>query len=105
MAMPDAIGALLLLAHARRERLTRSVYNVTAFSPSAEEIRAEVLAAFTRAEITFQVDARRQAIVDTWPAEVDDGAARGDWGHAPRYGFRDAFHDYLIPTIRGRYNR
>ena len=81
------------------------MYNVTAFSPSAEQIRSEVLAAFTEAEITFQVDPRRQGIVDTWPAEVDDAAARADWEHAPRYGFRDAFHDYLIPTIRGRYNR
>jgi nucleoside-diphosphate-sugar epimerase len=105
MAMPDAIEALLHLAAARRDRLTRPVYNVTAFSPSAEQIRSEVLAAFPEAEIAFQVDARRQAIVDTWPAEVDDTAARADWGHAPRYGFRDAFHDYLIPTIRGRYNR
>jgi hypothetical protein len=95
----------LRLAAAPREKLTRAVYNVTAFSPSADEIRAEVLAAFPQAEITFQVDARRQAIVDTWPAEVDDRAARGDWGHAPRYGFRDAFHDYLIPTIQARYNR
>jgi threonine 3-dehydrogenase len=105
MAMPDAIEALLRLAAARREELTRAVYNVTAFSPSADEIRDEVLAAFPRAEIAFEVDGRRQGIVDTWPAEVDDQAARNDWGHAPRYGFEDAFHDYLIPTIRGRYNR
>ncbi|HEX4589285.1 MAG TPA: NAD-dependent epimerase/dehydratase family protein [Gemmataceae bacterium] len=105
MPMPDAIETLLCLAHAGRERLTRTVYNVTAFSPSAEEIRSEVLAAFPRAEITFQVDSRRQRIVDTWPADLDDAAARTDWAHAPRHGFRDAFHDYLIPTIRGRYNR
>jgi nucleoside-diphosphate-sugar epimerase len=105
MTMPDAIEALLRLARVRRARLTRSVYNVTAFRPSAEDIRSEVLAAFPRADITFQVDARRQAIVDTWPADVDDSAARADWDHAPRYGFRDAFHDYLIPAIRGRYNR
>jgi nucleoside-diphosphate-sugar epimerase len=105
MAMPDAIESLLRLATARRNRLTRRVYNVTAFSPSADEIRSEALEAFPRAEITFQVDPRRQAIVDTWPAEVDDTAARADWDHAPRYGFEDAFHDYLIPTIRARYNR
>ena len=47
----------------------------------------------------------RQAIVDTWPADVDDAAARPDWGHAPKYGVESAFHDYLIPTIRARYNR
>jgi threonine 3-dehydrogenase len=105
LAMPDAIAALMRLASAKREKLTRPVYNVTAFSPSAEEIWGEVRSAFPRAELTFQVDARRQGIVDTWPADVDDGAARADWGYAPEYGFRDAFHDYLIPTIRGRYNR
>jgi nucleoside-diphosphate-sugar epimerase len=105
MAMPDAIDDLLRLAAAPRDQMTQAVYNVGAFSPSAAEIRAEVLAAFPNAQITFEVDPRRQGIVDTWPATVDDGPARNDWGHAPRYDFRDAFHDYLIPTIRGRYNR
>jgi nucleoside-diphosphate-sugar epimerase len=105
MAMLDAIADLLTLSAVPREKLSRPVYNVTAFNPSAAEIRDEVMRAFPKAEITFQVDERRQGIVDTWPADVDDSAAREDWGHAPRHGFRDAFHDYLIPTIRGRYNR
>jgi threonine 3-dehydrogenase len=105
MAMPDAIDAILHLAAAPREQLSRTVYNLGAFSPTATEIRAEVLTAFPQAEISFQVDERRQGIVDTWPADVDDSAARRDWGHAPKFGFRQAFHDYLIPTIRGRYNR
>ena len=39
MAMPDAVDALLALAHAPRERLTRTAYNLAAFSPSAAEIR------------------------------------------------------------------
>jgi nucleoside-diphosphate-sugar epimerase len=103
--MPDAIESLLKLAAAPRERLSRAVYNVGAFSPTAAEVRSEVLAAFPGAQITTEVDERRQAIVDTWPADVDDAAARADWGHAPKYGFESAFHDYLIPTIRARYNR
>jgi nucleoside-diphosphate-sugar epimerase len=105
MAMPDAIEAILHLAAIARERLARAVYNAGAFSPSVAEIREEVLIAFPKAEITFQVDERRQRIVDTWPADVDDSAARRDWGHAPTFGFHDAFHEYLIPTIRGLYNR
>ncbi|HVK13529.1 MAG TPA: NAD-dependent epimerase/dehydratase family protein [Gemmataceae bacterium] len=105
MAMPDAVTTLLKLAAAPRETLTRAVYNIGAFSPSVAEIREEVLAAFPKAEITTHVDERRQGIVDTWPADVDDTSARRDWGHSPRYDFRAAFHDYLIPTIRGRYNR
>ena len=44
MAMPDGVEALLKLAAAPRERLTRSVYNVGAFNPSAAEVRDLVLA-------------------------------------------------------------
>jgi nucleoside-diphosphate-sugar epimerase len=103
MAMPDAIDALMTLAAAPREALTRTAYNLAAFSRSAADIRAAVVRAFPDAAITFQPDEKRQAIVDSWPAAVDDASARADWGFTPRYDFARAFDDYLIPTIRGRY--
>lgn len=103
MAMPDGVEALIALARTPRARLTRTAYNVTAFNPSAGEIRDIVLRAFPGAHVTFEVDARRQAIVDSWPADVDDSAARADWGFAPAYDLERAFADYLIPTIRRRY--
>ena len=58
---------------------------------------------FRGASITFEVDQKRQGIVDSWPADVDDAAARADWGFAPAYDFDRAFSEYLIPTIRKRY--
>ena len=103
MTMPDAVEALLRLASVPRERLTKTAYNLTAFSPTAEEICDVVAKAFPSASITWQVDPKRQRIVDTWPAEVDDTAARRDWGFAPQYDFTRAFDEYLIPTIRERY--
>jgi nucleoside-diphosphate-sugar epimerase len=103
MAMPDAIEALLRLAVVPRERLTRTAYNLTAFSPTAEEVCEVVTRAFPRADVKWETDKKRQRIVDSWPAEVDDTAARRDWGFAPRYDFARAFDDYLIPTIRERY--
>ena len=48
MAMPDGVEALLRLAAAPRERLTRTAYNVGAFNPSAAEIARVVRAAFPR---------------------------------------------------------
>jgi nucleoside-diphosphate-sugar epimerase len=105
MAMPDGVDALLALASAPRERLTRSAYNLTAFNPSAAAIREVVLASFPDAAIEYKVDAKRQGIVDSWPAAVDDSAARRDWGFNPRYDFERAFSEYLIPTIRQRYHR
>jgi threonine 3-dehydrogenase len=103
MAMPDGVDALLQLAAAPRERLTRTAYNVRAFNPSAADIRAVVLKAFPDATISFAVDDKRQRIVDSWPVDVDDSAARRDWGFIPTYDFDRAFHEYLIPTIRQRY--
>jgi threonine 3-dehydrogenase len=103
MAMPDGIDALLKLAAAPKAKLTRTAYNLAAFNPSAEEIRAEVVRAFPGAEITWDNDVKRQGIVDSWPADVDDTAARQDWGFSPAYDFEKAFRDYLIPTIRKRY--
>ena len=103
MAMPDAVDALVELAAAPRDRLSRTAYNVAAFNPSADEIRARVLDAFPDATITYAVDAKRQAIVDSWPAEVRTDPARSDWGFAPRYDIDRAFSEYLIPTIRDRY--
>jgi threonine 3-dehydrogenase len=41
--------------------------------------------------------------VDSWPEDVDDGAARRDWGFAPRYDLDRAFSQYLLPTIREHY--
>lgn len=103
MAMPDGVEALLTLAAAPRQRLSRTAYNLTAFNPSAAAIRDVVVHAFPSATIRYTVDAKRQGIVDSWPADVDDSAARTDWGFAPRYDFDRAFREYLIPTIRDRY--
>jgi len=103
MAMPDAVDALLRLAEAPRESLTRTAYNVAAFNPSADEIRQTVVGAFPHAEITYEVDLKRQGIVDSWPEAVDEGAARHDWGFAPAFDFERAFSAYLIPAIRRRY--
>lgn len=103
MTMPDGVDALLTLAAADRNRLTRTAYNLSAFNPSADEISAEVLRAFPHAKITWKNDVKRQDIIDSWPADVDDSAARRDWGFAPTHDFETGFRDYLIPRIRQRY--
>jgi len=104
MAMPDGIEALLKLAAAPREKLTQTAYNLGAFAPTADEVRAEVMRAFPDAQISYQVDTKRQGIVDSWPEDVDDSAARRDWGFNPKYDFTAASRDYLIPEIKKRYS-
>jgi len=105
MAMPDGVKALLHLAAAPRASLSRSAYNVSSFSLSAEEFRQRVLAAFPGAQISYQPHPQRQGIVDSWPMDIDDSAARADWGWAPEYGLERCFGEYLVPTIRQRYQQ
>lgn len=103
MTMPDAVASLLRLDAAPAASLTTRVYNIGAFSPSAAEIREQALRHFPGADIGFEPVAWRQAIVDTWPADVDDRKARRDWGHAPRHGLAEALADYLVPALLKRY--
>jgi nucleoside-diphosphate-sugar epimerase len=103
LTMPDACDALVRLAAAPPDRLSQTTYNVSGFSTSAAWIREVVVAAFPPAGITYKIDVKRQRIVDSWPAEVDDRAARADWGFSPAHDADRAFREYLIPTIRSHY--
>jgi len=103
MAMPDAVKALIGLTAAPNDALSRRIYNVTSFSLSAADFRDLVLRSFPHAQIAFEPDLKRQAIVDSWPADLDDSHARRDWGWHPDYDVERSFTEYLVPNIIERY--
>jgi len=103
MAMPDAVNALLLLSQAPKNALSRTVYNVTSYSLTANQFRGQVLKAFSGAKIDFKPDLKRQRIMDSWPADLNDNDARRDWGWKPEYNVERSFDEYLIPNILKRY--
>lgn len=103
MVMPDAVKALIQLESAPFANLHQLVYNITSFSPTAEDFFSVIKAEFPGAQITFEPHPSRQAIVDSWPADVDDSAARNDWGWSPDYTQDRAFSSYLIPAIKECY--
>lgn len=105
MAMPDAVKAILQLEAVPKEQLTQFVYNVTSFSITAQDIYEMVLKAFPNVIITFEPDINRQNIVDSWPADVDDGCARKDWGWQPDYDKYRSFEEYLIPAVKKFYSK
>ncbi len=103
MTMPEAIDATLQLAAAPRKELTQIVYNIASFNPSAGEVAELVKQCFPDASITFEPDERRQAIVDSWPEDLDCSAAHNDWGFTPKYTVEQAFDEYLVPRITKQY--
>ncbi len=103
MVMPDAVQALIALAKAPKQQLRQWVYNVQSFSLTAEAFARKVREFFPDFHLTFVPDEHRQRIVDSWPAMIDDSAARRDWNWHPHYDLDRAFSEYLIPNIRRRY--
>ncbi len=105
MAMPDAVKALVNLADAPRSALSHRVYNVTSYSLSAGEFRQLVLKHFPQAEISFAPDFKRNDIVDSWPADLNDSNACKDWNWKPDYDLDRSFDEYLVPNIKMRYQK
>ncbi len=103
MAMPDAVKALLDISQAQKSALSRTVYNVTSFSLTADQFRELILNVLPGVQIEFKPDLQRQRIVDTWPADLNDNDARRDWGWQPDYDVDRSFNEYLIPNIVKRY--
>lgn len=99
MYMPDGVRALLELAFADRSKLTRTMYNIAAFSPRADEIATSVKRAIPDAKFSYAPDTVRQGILDSWPKSLDDSAARRDWNWKPKFDL-DGMTDDLIPRIR-----
>jgi nucleoside-diphosphate-sugar epimerase len=103
MAMADAADVLTSLAEAPKENLKSFVYNVQGFSVSALQIYDMTKKFFPNFEITYKINEERQAIVDSWPEDVDDTNAQKDWGWKPKYNYKKTFSEYLIPKIKQRY--
>jgi threonine 3-dehydrogenase len=99
MYMPDAVRSMLELADAPKARLTRSIYNVAAMSPTAEEFADAVRKRVPGVRLTFRPDPERQRILDSWPRVLDDSAARADWGWRHEYDL-DRLADDLVAKVR-----
>ncbi|MBK8428301.1 MAG: NAD-dependent epimerase/dehydratase family protein [Lewinellaceae bacterium] len=83
--MPDAIRATLELMEAPSNHLSvRTSYNLASMSFTPEEVTASIRKSIPSFKITHKPDFR-QAIADSWPASIDDSAARADWGWKPEF--------------------
>jgi nucleoside-diphosphate-sugar epimerase len=96
MYMPDAIRAIIEVMAADPTRLRhRNAFNITAMSVTPEELAAAIRLHLPDFVIDYQVDPVRQAIADSWPESLDDGAAREEWDWCPRYDLPALVRDML----------
>ena len=96
MYMPDALKAAIDLMEANPAKLThRNAFNVTAMSFAPEDIAAEIKKIIPEFTIDFKIDPLRQAIADSWPNNMDDSAAREEWGWQPEYDLESMTKDMI----------
>jgi nucleoside-diphosphate-sugar epimerase len=95
MYMPDCLKATLDLMEADYAKLKHhSDFNVAAISFTPGEVAAEIKKHIPEFTIAYEPD-YRQAIAESWPASIDDSAAREEWGWKPDYDLARMTQDML----------
>jgi nucleoside-diphosphate-sugar epimerase len=106
MYMPDAIRAAIELMEADPARLVhRNAFNVTAMQLTPARLAEAIRRHIPAFELTVDVDPVRQAIADSWPRRMDDGAARAEWGWEAEYDLETMTADMLMHLRAGAVRR
>lgn len=101
--MPDAIRGTLELMEAPANRLSvRTSYNLAGMSFTPAEVAGSIKKQMPNFKISYKPDFR-QAIADSWPASIDDSAARHDWNWRPEYDL-DAMTKDMLHHLAVKYH-
>ena len=96
MYMPDAVKAAIDVMEAEPAHLThRNAFNVTGMNFTPRELCSEITRHLPEFKMEYRIDPVRQAIADSWPNSLDDGAAREEWGWDPQYDLPAMVRDML----------
>ena len=95
MYMDDAIAATIQIMESPKEQIKiRSSYNLAAMSFTPTEIAEEIKNHIPEFTISYHPDFR-QKIADSWPASIDDSAARKDWNWKHQFDISSMTKDML----------
>ena len=95
MYMDDAIAATIQIMQSPKVQIKiRSSYNLAAMSFTPSEIAEEIKKHIPEFTITYHPDFR-QKIADSWPASIDDSAAREDWKWSHQFDISSMTKDML----------
>ena len=96
MYMPDALDAAIDIMEADPSKLVhRNAFNVSAMSFDPEILAAEIKKHIPEFEMTYDVSALKQGIAESWPNNMDDSAAREEWGWDPKFRLPEMTVDML----------
>jgi len=98
MYMDDALRATIDIMEAPADSIKiRTSYNVAAVSFTPEEVADRILKKIPNFTIEYKPDFR-QDIAASWPASIDDSAAREDWGWQHQFDL-DSMTDEMLKNL------
>ena len=101
--MPDAMQAVEKLMAAPAAALqVRTSYNIHGFSATPQDFAASIAEALGKPFELLSEPDFRQAIADSWPAELEDAAARQDWGWQPAFDLKAVTADMLTAVAEAK---
>lgn len=96
MYMPDALNACVQLMEADPTRLVhRNGFNIASMSFEPGEIYRAIQKYRPDFKMSYQVDALKQSIANSWPNSLDDSCARAEWDWCPTYDLDSMTVDML----------
>ena len=96
MYMPDALHAAIQLMEADKDKLVHhNGFNIASMSFGPEAIYQAIRKYKPEFEMVYEVDPLKQSIADSWPDQMDDSAARKEWGWMPQYDLDSMTKDML----------
>ena len=101
MYMPDALKAAVDIMEADPSKLIhRNAFNISTMSFDPEKLADSIKKHIPDFKIDYDVDEMRQAIADSWPNNMDDSAAKEEWGWNYDYDLPKMTKDML--TVLGK---
>ena len=104
MVMPDAISAIISLMNSPQKTIKSQVYHLSTFNPTPKEFYNYLLKYFPDFHTDYEINPKRQAMVNSWPLNLNCNRAIDEWNWTPKYNLENAFSEYLIPNIQKQYN-
>ena len=105
MYMPDAIDAAINLMEADPSKLKhRNAFNVSAMSFDPEIISNEIKKHIPDFVMNYNVDPVKQGIAESWPNNMDDSAARAEWGWNPKFTL-DVMTEDMLKVIGEKHKK
>ena len=96
MYMPDALKAAVDIMEADPAKLIhRNAFNISTMSFDPEMLGASIRKHIPEFKLDYDVDEMRQAIADSWPNNMDDSAAKEEWGWNYDYDLPKMTEDML----------